>query len=106
MVIPFPVGSLNSFIGDMSAFDRDLDYRHDVVYFGRVINDGALPWRGKIYRLTMGAGGSTAKFGTVTSPTQWGISSGSARVPTEMLDTFASGGGDGTGCDGTFGDGR
>ncbi len=91
LVTSYSVGSWNSYIGDITAFDRDLDYRHDVVYFGRVINDGALPWRGKIYRLTMGAGGATAKFGTVTSPTQWGIASGSARVPTEMLDTFASG---------------
>jgi type IV pilus assembly protein PilY1 len=91
LVTSYSAGTWNSYIGDMTAFDRDLDYRHDVVYFGRVINDGALPWRGKIYRLTMGAGGATAKFGTVTSPTQWGISSGSARVPTEMLDTFLSG---------------
>lgn len=91
LVTTYSVGSWNSYLGDMTAFDRDLDYRHDVVYFGRVINDGALPWRGKIYRLTMGAGGATAKFGTVTSPTQWGISSGSTRVPTEMLDTFLSG---------------
>jgi len=91
LVTSYSVGSWNSYIGDITAFDRDLDYRHDVVYFGRVIHDGALPWRGKIYRLTMGAGGATAKFGTVTSPTQWGIASGSARVPTEMLDTFVSG---------------
>ncbi len=91
LVTSYSIGSWDSYIGDLTAFDRDLDYRHDVVYFGRVINDGALPWRGKIYRLTMGAGGSTAKFGTVTNPTQWGIASGSARVPTEMLDTFASG---------------
>jgi type IV pilus assembly protein PilY1 len=91
LVTSYSAGTWNSYIGDMTAFDRDLDYRHDVVYFGRVINDGTLPWRGKIYRLTMGAGGATEKFGTVTSPTQWGISSGSARVPTEMLDTFLSG---------------
>ena len=91
LVTSYIAGSWNSYIGDMTAFDRDLDYRHDVVYFGRVINDGAPPWRGKIYRLTMGAGGATAKFGTVTNPAQWGISSGSARVPTEMLDTFLSG---------------
>ncbi|ULA59185.1 MAG: Putative Type IV pilus assembly protein PilY1 [Nitrospira sp.] len=91
LVTKYPIGSWDSYVGDMTAFDRDLDYRHDVVYFGRVINDGALPWRGKIYRLTMGAGGATSKFGTVTSPTQWGIASGSDRVPTEMLDTFTSG---------------
>ncbi|MCI1278293.1 MAG: hypothetical protein LKG23_04825 [Nitrospira sp.] len=91
LVTTYAVGSWSSYIGDITAFDRDLDYRHDVVYFGRVIDDGALPWRGKIYRLTMGAGGVTSKFGTVTNPAQWGIALGSARVPTEMLDTFASG---------------
>lgn len=91
LVTPYSVGSWNSYIGDITAFDRDLDYRHDVVYFGRVINDGAGPWRGKVYRLTMGAGGATSNFGTVTNPSQWGIASGSARVPTEMLDTFTSG---------------
>jgi type IV pilus assembly protein PilY1 len=91
LVNSFSVGSWNSYIGDMTSFDRNLDYRHDVVYFGRVINDGALPWRGKIYRLTMGAGGIAAPFGTVTNPNQWGISSGATRIPTEMLDTFLSG---------------
>lgn len=84
---PFPVGTFNSYVGDMTAFDKNLDYRHDAVYFGTVINDGSLPWRGKVYRLTMG---------TATSPTQWGISSGNTlvpteRIPTEMLDTFVSG---------------
>jgi type IV pilus assembly protein PilY1 len=87
----FPVGTFNSYIGDMTAFDKNLDYRHDAVYFGLVINDGSLPWRGKVYRLTMGAGGTSAKFGTVTSPAQWGITSGGSQVPTEMLDTFLSG---------------
>jgi type IV pilus assembly protein PilY1 len=87
----YSVGSWNSYIGDMTAFDKNLDYRHDAVYFGRVINDGAGPWRGKVYRLTMGAGGATSKFGTVTSPTLWGITSGGKQVPTEMLDTFSSG---------------
>lgn len=91
LVKSFPVGTFNAYVGDMTAFDKNLDYRHDAVYFGRVINDGSLPWRGKVYRFTMGAGGVTAKFGTVISPTQWGIASGSARIPTEMLDTFVSG---------------
>ncbi|MBV6468526.1 MAG: hypothetical protein NBKEAIPA_00392 [Nitrospirae bacterium] len=90
LVTTFSVGSWNSYIGDITAFDRNLDYRHDVVYFGRVIHDGSLPWRGKIYRLTMGAGGATAPFGTVTNPNQWGILSGASRVPTEMLDTLPS----------------
>ena len=47
----------NSYIGDITAFDRDLDYRHDAVYFGRVINDGTPPLEGKVYRLTMGPAG-------------------------------------------------
>ncbi len=81
----FPVGTWNSFIGDMTAFDRNLDYRTDVVYFGRTINDGSLPWRGKVYRLTMGA---TLPFGGATAPASWGISQGGNRVPTEMLDTI------------------
>ena len=90
----FSVGSWNSFIGDMTSFDKNLDYRHDAVYFGRVIDDGSLPWRGKIYRLTMGPGrvaGSPVPFGEETNPAQWGILSGGNRVPTEMLDTFLSG---------------
>ena len=40
LVTTYSMGSWDSYIGDMTAFDRDLDYRHDVVYFGRVINDG------------------------------------------------------------------
>ncbi|HET9961581.1 MAG TPA: hypothetical protein VFQ34_04555 [Nitrospiraceae bacterium] len=91
LVTTMSVGSWNSYLGDMTAFDKNLDYRHDVVYFGRVINDGSLPWRGKLYRLTMGQGGASAPFGTVTNPAQWGILSGGNRVPTEMLDTFQSG---------------
>jgi len=85
LVSSFQVGTWNSFVGDLTAFDRNLDYRTDVVYFGRVINDGSPPWRGKVYRLTMGA---TRPFGGVTSPASWGISEGGGRVPTEMLDTI------------------
>jgi type IV pilus assembly protein PilY1 len=94
LVTPMAVGTFNSFIGDFTAFDKDLDYRTDAVYFGRVINDGSLPWRGKIYRLTMGPGrasGNPEPFGIYTNPSQWGIASGGSRIPTEMLDTFQSG---------------
>ena len=88
LVANLPVGSLNSFLGDMVAFDKNLDFRHDAIYFGRSIDDGTPPWRGKIYRLTTA---QTAPFGGATSPTAWGIASGGNRVPTEMLDGFPLG---------------
>jgi type IV pilus assembly protein PilY1 len=90
LVQRFSVGSWSSFIGDMASFDRNLDYRTDAVYFGRVVHDGSLPWRGKLYRLTLGetiAGGLPPVFGTQAA-SAWGISSGPNRVPTEILDTF------------------
>ena len=76
-------GSWRSFMGHVVAVDKNLDFRTDVVYVGRTIHDGSLPWRGKMYRLTMGC--------TVAPclPMSWGIASGAARVPTEMLDTFS-----------------
>ncbi|MBH0199269.1 MAG: hypothetical protein HP497_07580 [Nitrospira sp.] len=83
LVTSFQTGSWASFIGDMTAFDRNLDYRTDVVYFGRVINDGSLPWRGKVYRLTLG---SALPFGGETAAASWGIDWGGTQVPTEMLD--------------------
>ena len=82
------VGSWDSFLGDMVAFDKNLDFRHDAIYFGRVIDDGSPPWRGKVYRLTTA---QSAPFGSGTTPAAWGIASGGNRVPTEMLDTFPSG---------------
>lgn len=85
---PFTVGTWDSFLGDMVTVDKNLDYRHDAVYFGRVIDDGTPPWRGKLYRLTTA---QSAPFGFATSPSAWGIASGSDRVPTEILDTFPSG---------------
>ncbi|TKB73925.1 MAG: hypothetical protein E8D46_08575 [Nitrospira sp.] len=89
LVQRFTVGSWNSFIGDIASFDRNLDYRTDSVYFGRVIHDGSLPWRGKLYRLTLGEtmAGPTPVFGTGAA-SAWGISSGGNRVPTEILDAF------------------
>jgi type IV pilus assembly protein PilY1 len=86
----FPVGIFNSYIGDMASFDRNLDYRTDAVYFGRVIDDGSLPWRGKLYRLTLGetvTGSNPPVFGTQAA-SAWGIASGGNRIPTEILDTF------------------
>ena len=90
LVQTFSVGSWDSFIGDMASFDRNLDYRTDSVYFGRVIHDGSLPWRGKLYRLTLGetiTGSNPPVFGTEAA-SAWGISSGGNRAPTEILDTF------------------
>ncbi|MEO8046578.1 MAG: hypothetical protein ABI684_04770 [Nitrospirota bacterium] len=90
LVQRFPIGSWNSYIGDMASFDRNLDYRTDAVYFGRVIDDGSLPWRGKLYRLTLGetvTGSNPPVFGTQAA-SAWGIASGGNRIPTEILDTF------------------
>ena len=90
LVQSFPVGTFNSFVGDMASFDRNLDYRTDSVYFGGVINDGSLPWRGKLYRLTLGetiSGSNPPVYGTGAA-SAWGISSGGNRIPTEILDTF------------------
>ena len=90
LVQRFSVGSWNSFIGDMASFDRNLDNRTDAVYFGRVVHDGSLPWRGKLYRLTLGetiSGSLPPVFGTEAA-SAWGISSGGNRAPTEILDTF------------------
>lgn len=85
LVTTLPAGIWNSFMGDVITLDKDLDFRADTAYAGRVIHDGTLPWRGKMYRLTMG---STAPFGGVTNPSLWGIASGPNRIPTEVLDTF------------------
>jgi len=90
LVQRFPIGSWNSYIGDMASFDQNLDYRTDAVYFGRVIDDGSLPWRGKLYRLTLGetvTGSNPPVFGTQAA-SAWGIASGGNRIPTEILDTF------------------
>ncbi len=86
LVTTMPVGSWNSWMGDLITLDRDLDYRTDAAYVGRSIDDGSLPWRGKMYRLTT-SGCSTAPCATTT----WGIASGPNRVPTEVLDTFPTG---------------
>ncbi|TKB65470.1 MAG: hypothetical protein E8D47_07240 [Nitrospira sp.] len=90
LVQPFVVGSWNSFIGDIASYDRNVDYRTDAVYFGRIIHDGSLPWRGKLYRLTLGSTGTAPDllYGAQPSASQWGIASGANRVPTEILDTF------------------
>jgi len=77
-----PIGSWQSFMGHVVAVDKDSDWRTDVAYSVRTAHDGALPWRGKLYRLTMGC--ATAPC----SPTNWGIANGANRTPTEVIDTF------------------
>ncbi len=81
-VTRMPVGTLNAFMGQLVSADKNLDFRTDVLYAGRVLNDGSLPWRGKMYRLSMTCTAAPCK------PTSWGIASGGSRVPTEMIDTF------------------
>jgi type IV pilus assembly protein PilY1 len=77
-------GDLNTFVGDLVSIDRDLDYRADAVYGGSVIDDGSLPWRGRMYRLTSG-GCIAAPCSTST----WGYNLSGSRVPTEVLDDFS-----------------
>ena len=52
----------NSFMGHIITLDRDLDFRVDVAYAGRTINDGTAAWAGKLDRLKTG--------GCTTSPLQ------------------------------------
>ena len=81
-VTRMPVGSIRAFMGPLVSADKDLDFRTDVIYAGRTMHDGSLPWRGKMYRLTMGCTAAPCL------PTSWGIASGGNRVPTEMIDFF------------------
>ncbi len=82
-VTTMPVGSLRSFLGNITSLDRNFDYRHDVAYFGRTLHDGSLPWRGKMYRLTT-SGCTNAPCSTST----WGVANGGNRSATEIIDTF------------------
>ena len=82
-VTKMAAGSWQSFVGNIAVLDKNFDYRHDVAYFGRTINTGSLPWRGKMYRLTT-SGCTNAPCSTST----WGVANGASRVPTEMIDTF------------------
>lgn len=76
-------GDLNTFVGDLASLDRDLDYRADAIYGGSVIDDGSLPWRGRMYRLT--SGGCLA---APCSASTWGYNLSGSRVPTEVVDDF------------------
>lgn len=69
---PKSTGDSNAFMGDLIAFDRNLDYRVDAVYGGNDIcnsagcgGTGTPAWKGKMYRLTTGQG-------MQTDPTLWG----------------------------------
>ncbi|THJ22285.1 MAG: hypothetical protein CAF44_006745 [Nitrospira sp. CG24D] len=77
-----PIGSWRSFMGHVVSIDKDLDWRTDVAYMGRTIHDGALPWRGKMYRLTMNCPAAPC------TPATWGIANGANRTPTEVIDDF------------------
>ncbi len=77
-----PIGTWRSFMGHVVAVDKDSDWRTDVAYAVRTIHDGALPWRGKLYRLTMGCSAAPC------DPMTWGIANGGNRTPTEVIDTF------------------
>jgi type IV pilus assembly protein PilY1 len=82
----------NSFVGDMSAFDRDLDFRTDVIFGGKVIS--AVPWQGKLIRLNTGCWSPSPPVCN-TTPGSWGVPSGTAGVqaPSEVLYQFKDGAG-------------
>ncbi len=82
-VTRMPTGSFRSFMGPLVSADKNLDFRTDVLYGGRTMHDGSLPWRGKMYRLSMRCAAAPCL------PTSWGIASGGLRIPTEMIDTFS-----------------
>jgi type IV pilus assembly protein PilY1 len=86
----------NSYVGDLVAFDRDLDFRTDVIYGGKAIN--ATPWEGKLIRLTTGCWNASSAPVCSTDPNTWGVPSGGTapaptRAPSEILYQFKDGGG-------------
>jgi type IV pilus assembly protein PilY1 len=82
----------NSFVGDMSSFDRDFDYRADVMFAGKVIS--ATPWEGKLIRLTTGCWKPSSPVCN-TDAGLWGVPSGvvGVQAPSEILYQFLDGGG-------------
>jgi Tfp pilus tip-associated adhesin PilY1 len=82
----------NSFVGDLVPFDRDLDYRTDVIFGGKAIS--ATPWEGKLIRLTTGCWSASTPVCN-TNPGLWGVPSGAVGVqaPSEILYQFQDGGG-------------
>ena len=82
----------NSYVGDLVAFDRDLDFRTDIIYAGKTIN--ATPWEGKLIRLTTGCWALSSPVCN-TNAGVWGVPSGTAGVqaPSEILYQFKDGAG-------------
>ncbi|MGH7166381.1 MAG: pilus assembly protein [Nitrospiraceae bacterium] len=80
LVTHHPTKDTNAFMGDLIAYDANLDFRVDSLYMGDVFKSGTI-WAGTMYRLTTG-GGST------TPATTWGKIIGSDRVPTVVLQKF------------------
>jgi len=83
----YSTGDSNSFMGDVISVDSNLDFRVDAIYAGNVVTNSTPPptYRGKMYRLA-----TTAVSGTHPETfSNWGILSGSNRVPTVLLANFA-----------------
>jgi type IV pilus assembly protein PilY1 len=85
----------NSFVDDLVAFDRDLDFRTDIIFGGKAIT-GA-PWEGKLFRLTTGCWSASSPV-CQTDPNLWGVPSGAVapaptRAPSEILYQFKDGSG-------------
>jgi type IV pilus assembly protein PilY1 len=82
----------NSFVSDLAAFDRDLDFRTDVIFGGKAIS--ATPWEGKLIRLTTGCWKDPSSVCN-TDPGLWGVPSGTVGIqaPSEILYQFLDGGG-------------
>ena len=83
----FSTGDSNSFMGDVISLDANLDYRGDAIYAGNVITNSSSPptYIGKMYRLATGAISGTHP----ETFSNWGVLSGTTRVPTVLLATFA-----------------
>jgi type IV pilus assembly protein PilY1 len=72
-------------MGDYASYDKDLDYRVDVLYAGRNKYTGASPlWRSFLMRLTTNGGN--------TNPATWGASHSGNRIPTVLLRLFPAAG--------------
>ncbi len=71
----------DSVMGTPLSIDRDLDYRVEVAYMGSMLDDGSLPWEGKLHRLTM-----NDCVATPCSTNTWGVSVSTKRGASEVLD--------------------
>jgi type IV pilus assembly protein PilY1 len=83
----YSTGDSNSFMGDVTALDSNLDYRVDTIYAGNVLTNNPSPptFTGKMYRLATSAVSGTRP----ETLSNWGILSGSNRVATVLLADFA-----------------